>query len=258
MHSEQRFTDRVDSYVKTRPNYPPGVVDFLTDEARLGPRSVIADIGSGTGISSEMFLRADFPVTAVEPNAAMREAAEQWLGAHAGYRSVAGMARATTLETDSVDLIIVAQAFHWFNTEETRAEFRRILRPGGKAALIGNERLLDATPFLRDYEALLVKYGTDYEAVRAKHDGIDAGSLALLFPGGHARREWDHAQRLDLPGLEGRILSSSYTPRPGSPGHEEMIATLRDLFAAHQSGGTVEIAYRTWAVCGAITAESNT
>jgi SAM-dependent methyltransferase len=202
---------------------------------------MIADIGSGTGIFSDLLLKAGYQVSGVEPNQPMREAAERLLSGYPCFHSVDGSAQSTTLADHSVDLITVAQAYHWFDTPEARAEFRRILKPGGKIALIWNERHLDTTPFLRDYEAMLREFGTDYAEIR--HENIGPDSLKLLFPGGYDIRTFPNSQRFDYAGLEGRLLSSSYTPAPGRPGHEPMIAELRRLFNEHQQDGQVSIDY---------------
>ena len=239
--SEHRFSNRVANYIRYRPSYPRELVDLLEREAKLSPEGTIADIGSGTGIFSELLLKAGYQVSGVEPNQPMREAAERLLSGYPRFHSVDGSAKATTLADQSADLIVSAQAYHWFDTPEARAEFRRILKPGGKIALIWNERLLDTTPFLRDYEALLREFGTDYAEIR--HDNIGPESLRLVFPGGYDIHTFPNSQRFDYEGLEGRLLSSSYTPAPGRPGHEPMLAELRRLFDEHRQNGQVSIDY---------------
>ena len=240
---EARFSDRVENYVRYRPGYPPEILDLLRREAGLTSASVIADIGSGTGISTKMLLHAGCIVHGVEPNLEMRQAAERLLGGWPAFRSVNGTAQATGLADRSVDLIVAAQAFHWFNTPETRAEFTRILKPGGHIALIWNERRTDATPFLRDYEQLLVRFATDYVTVR--HENIDSAALERFFNGPYAQHRFPHEQRFDFPALQGRLLSSSYAPPPGHPQHEPMIAELRRLFDLHQTAGEVCFKYDT-------------
>ena len=161
----QRFSSRVENYVRFRPGYPPAVLDVLRAECALTRDSVVADVGSGTGIFSEFLLGAGCTVLGVEPNDEMRRAAEGTLARQTRFRSVPGTAEATTLPERSVDLVTAAQAFHWFDRARTRAEFRRILKPRGWTALVWNDRQLDSTPFLRGYEALLQRFGTDYLAV---------------------------------------------------------------------------------------------
>ena len=241
--STERFSDRVENYIRYRPGYPPEVVDLLASEAHLSEASVVADIGSGTGISAEMLLKAGFAVTGVEPNGPMRGAAERLLAHYPKFSSVDGTARDTTLSGHSVDLILAAQAFHWFAKGETREEFSRILKPGGTIALLWNVRQLDTTPFLRDYEALLLRYATDYTTVR--HETIDAKELAGFFIGEFTVHQFTNQQVFGYESLKGRLLSSSYAPNSGQPGHEEMIAELERMFALHQQDGTVSIDYIT-------------
>src|SRR5215475_498875 len=164
--STARFSNRVENYIRYRPGYPQGVLEVLRDECGLTSGSVIADIASGTGIFTRMLLENGNKVFAVEPNREMREAAERLLAAHPNFISIAATAEETTLATQSVDFATAAQAAHWFDLPRARLEFTRVLRPTGFAVLIWNERSTDTTPFLRDYEQLLMTYGTDYQQVR--------------------------------------------------------------------------------------------
>ncbi len=245
---EERFSDRVENYVRYRPGYPQEIIDLLRREAGLTAASSIADIGSGTGISAEFFLKSGCNVHAVEPNREMREAAERMLAGYPCFHSVNGTAQATTLADHSVGLIVAAQAFHWFNTAETRAEFSRILRPGGCIVLIWNERKLDATPFLRAYEDLLLRFGTDYASIR--HENIDAAALDRFFIGPCTAHSFPNEQRFDFAGLKGRLLSSSYAPAEGHSQYEPMIAELRRLFDLHQEAAQVCFEYTTQVYIG--------
>lgn len=242
--STQRFTDRVADYVKYRPDYPREVVTFLHTTCGLAEGARVADIGAGTGISSRLFLEAGHPVVAVEPNQAMRAAADAWLSHYAGYASVAGTAESTSLDNASVDLVIAAQAFHWFDPATARREFARILKPRGLIALMWNSRLLEGTPFLADYEALLQRFGVDYQAVSERYGDDD--SMAAWFGDAFTHKaSFPHAQRLDFEGLKGRLMSSSYAPKVGHPNHQPMLAALRELFDRTAHDGTVDFAYET-------------
>lgn len=243
LDSTQRFSNRVADYVRYRPYYPPGVLDILRENTGLTPKTVIADVGAGTGIATAMFLRNGNPVFAVEPNREMRMAAEQLLRDCPGFHSVNGTAEATALPDASVDCVIAAQAFHWFDPAKARSEFRRILRPGGWVVLVWNRRLQDATPFLRAYETLLETYGVDYAQV--KHERIDQAALARFYAPGFRRHALPNAQTLDFASLKGRLLSSSYAPIEGHGSHAPMMALLRRIFQEHQQDGRVRIAYET-------------
>ncbi|PWK92882.1 methyltransferase family protein [Fulvimonas soli] len=248
----RRFSDRVADYVRHRPDYPPALLHWLRRELGASPSWRVADVGAGTGIASKMFLDAGYRVTAVEPNAPMREAAVAWLGGDPRFRAVDGAADATGLPDASVDLVAVAQAFHWFDPPAARREFARILRPGGLAAIWWNSRRLAGTPFLEGYEALLREYGTDYAAVAERH-ADDASMRAWFGTGLRGEAHFAHAQRLDFDGLLGRLLSSSYAPRPGHPRHEPMKRALRALFDTCAVDGTVSFDYDTRVFAGEVT-----
>ena len=242
--SKQRFSNRVEDYVRCRPGYPAAVLDVLCEECGLRPESVVADIGSGTGLLAQMFLENGNLVYGVEPNAAMREAGEQWLEKYPHFCSVAGSAEATTLPDASVDFVVVGQAFHWFDREAARSEFVRILKPGGSVALLWNERDVEATPFMSEYELLLRCYGTDYSTVQHTYSE-QAGLDKFYAPSEVETREFENQQHVDLDGLKGRLMSASYAPPAGDPRHEPMMKDLGGLFAKHQVDGRVTILYRT-------------
>lgn len=249
--TRDRFTGRVEDYVRARPGYPTAIVDDLVAAGILAPGAVVADIGSGTGISTALFLTAGHEVVGVEPNAAMRAAAEASLARFPRFRSLPGSAEATGLPDASVDLVVAAQAFHWFDAARTRHEFRRILTAPGWVALIWNARQAAGTPFLAAYEALLLEFGTDYAQVG--HRGVGAERLAPFFGGSWETRRYENAQELDLEGLRSRLLSSSYIPAPGRPEHAEMLERLASIFDAHSEDGRVRILYDTEVHAGRLT-----
>lgn len=249
-NAKTRFSDRVDAYVRHRPRYPTAVWDVLVQEIGLAPSWVVADIGSGTGLSAELFLERGHRVVAVEPNAAMRAAAEARLGANPCFSSVAGSAEATGLPADSVDLVVAAQAFHWFDARAARDHFTYILRAPRPVVLLWNTRRTEGTPFHEAYEALLRDCGTDYEAVR--HDRTGSDAVAAFFRGPFVRRSLPNEQVLDREGLEGRLLSSSYTPTPGDPARGRMLERLRGLFERHQRQGRVRLEYETEIYIGSL------
>lgn len=239
----RRFTNRVANYIAYRPKYPAAVLEFMRGELNLNPSSVIADVGSGTGILTEMFLRNGNRVYAVEPNDAMRAAAENLLGEFPDFVSVSGTAEATTLAATSVDLVTAAQAFHWFDAVRAKAEFARILKPGGWVALLWNRRKVDTTPFLREIEGILRTYGTDYADGVAEFPREE--SIEKFFPRGFDTKIFKHEQVFDYEGLRGRMLSASYVPLAGHPNHTPMFDALRHAFDRYNTNGTVAIEYDT-------------
>ena len=240
----QRFSDRVAYYVRYRPGYPPGLLPLLRRELDLTPSDVIADVGSGTGKLSELLLDAGHIVHAVEPNAEMRAAARERLGQRPGFHDVAGSAEASGLPDSGVDLVVAAQAFHWFRANDARREFRRILRPEGAIVLVWNRRR-EAGPFLEAYERLLQRRGIDYQEVDHRTT-TDCGALDAFFGrSDFPRTILPHQQRLDWEGLRGRALSSSYVPLAGQPGHDELMRELRTIYDGHQRHGQVRLEYDT-------------
>src|SRR5580704_14420666 len=242
-NATQRFSSRVDNYVRYRPGYPGEVLDLLKKKCSLTTDSVIADIASGTGIFTRVLLDNGNRVFGVEPNAEMRRAGEEFLRSDPGFTSVAGTAEATTLPDHAVNLVTAAQAAHWFDREKARREFIRILKPGGWLVLLWNERRTDSTPFLREYEHLLLAYGTDYREVR--HERTTAEIADFFSPSPFRSSTLEMRQEVDYAGLEGRLLSSSYTPMPDHKNYEPMLRELRRIFDAHQDNGSVSLDYNT-------------
>jgi SAM-dependent methyltransferase len=245
LNSTQRFSSRVDNYIRYRPGYPPGVLETLQHDCNLRTDSVIADVGSGTGLLSKIFLENGNRVIGVEPNHEMRQAGGRILQNFANFGSVEGTAEATTLPDASVDFITAGQAAHWFDRVQARREFLRILKPGGWTVFVWNDRSTDSTPLLREYERLLLTYGTDYHEV--KRVGIDVASdiSAFFAPSPVLQATFHNHQDFDFEGLKGRLLSSSYTPGPDHANYEPMLAELRRLFDAHNQGGRLRLEYET-------------
>jgi SAM-dependent methyltransferase len=239
--STQRFSSRVADYIRYRPSYPKEVIETLKRECGLARDSAIADIASGTGIFTKLLLDHGNRVFGVEPNPDMRRAGEEFLAAYPEFKSVNGTAEATTLPSHSMDFVTAAQAGHWFDIPKARREFARILKPGGWLVLLWNERRIDSTRFLRDYEQLLLKYGTDYEQVRHEHTVV--GNFFSPHP--FQERTFELKQEFNYEGAKGRLLSSSYAPGPEHADHAPMLAELRRIFDLHQENGKITFEYLT-------------
>lgn len=247
--STTRFSDKVDNYIKYRPHYPQEIITFLQNERIINKDSSAADIGSGTGISTELFLPHVKMVYGIEPNDEMRIAGEKLLSHFPNFVSIKATAEGTTLKNNSIDVIIAGQAFHWFDIEKSGNEFKRILKPDGYAVLMWNVRRLTGTPFLDDYEKLLLKFGTDY--IKVRHENIGNEEKVKFYGGDHfITKLFYNEQIFNYEGIEGRLLSSSYIPRKGEPGYDEMIKELGNIFNKHNEKGKITVIYDTEVYAG--------
>ena len=247
MDTVERFTDRVEDYVRYRPGYPHEFIETLRKDCALTKDAAIADIGCGPGNSAAVFLENGNTVFGVEPNAAMRAACRSALQRFHQFHLVDGRAEATGLPPASVDFVVAGQAFHWFEPAAARAEFRRILKAGGWVALVWNERGGGPSAFLDAYEDILQRHGIDYRRIRASRARYsDEEWITSFFQGGKVQRAtFTHAQSFDFDGLKGRLLSSSYAPLSGHPAHEPMLGDLRRVFDCHRKDGRVLFQYET-------------
>jgi SAM-dependent methyltransferase len=241
--SVSRFTRTVENYVKYRPSYPFAIVEFLQQSCQLTSTAVIADIASGTGFLAEIFLKHGNRVIGVEPNTDMRKAGQHFLRNYPRFTSIAASAEATTLESHSIDMITVGQAFHWFDLEKAKQEFARILQTNGWVVLAWNIAR-NKTPFMVAYEQIWLKYLAPPSAsIETDGQAIEAGLQTWYAPGMVKFESFDNLQVVDHEGLRGRILSSSYSPTPGHPNYIPMLAELETIFQTHQAQGKVTIEY---------------
>lgn len=242
-NNTSRFSNRVEDYVKYRPHYPIEMISYLEQQSVLQPGMLLADIGSGTGISAELFLQKGYTVLGVEPNKEMREKSEELLKDYPAFNAVDGTAEHTTLEKHCIDVIIAGQAFHWFNPETTRAEFQRILKKEGYVVLVWNERMT-GSPFEKAYEQLIEHYGNQYKEVN--HRNIDIAVIEKFYhPSAVTLTEFANKQVFDYQGLEGRLLSSSYMPSREGERYPALAADLKQLFEQFQIDGHITIHYTT-------------
>ena len=250
---KERFSNRAENYTRYRPGYPREILDFLAEVRALKSASVVADIGSGTGNLSALFLERGNKVFAVEPNEEMRRAAERRFGDHPGFESVAGSAEATTLPSERVDLVAVANSLHWVDRGAAKAEFSRILKPEGHVAVVWSIARKAGTPFLEAYSRIVSGYRTDDGA---GGDAEDVYEMTEAFFGGSDGEQgyevggFSYFQRLDLEGLKGLVLSSSSMPAGGEPGFAEMLRDLERVFHDYESGGEVVLEYAVRVYCG--------
>ena len=238
MKPTERFSSNVDDYIKYRPGYTEELIRFIEEEGGSIRGSSIADIGSGTGKLTEPLLNAGAIVYGVEPNEEMRVAAESMLYDYKDFQSINGTAEATQLADDSVDNIVAAQAFHWFQPQESRAEFKRILKDeNGYVFIIWNNRK-DEAKFMKAYEKFLLSYSTDYTAIN--HRKITSVQLGAFFDGkGYSVAEFENNQYFDFDGLKGRYDSCSYALPDTHELYPESISSLQSLFDRYSVDGQV-------------------
>jgi ubiquinone/menaquinone biosynthesis C-methylase UbiE len=240
--AKQRFSNRAADYARYRPSYPSALLDLLSKECGLWTDHIIADIGSGTGLLSKLFLDHRNRVYGVEPNVEMRAGGEEFLRDYANFTSISGSAEATTLSDASVDFVTVGQAFHWFNVSAAQREFRRILKPGGSAVVVWQDRRMDETPFATEYEDVLVRFGVDYKSVKDTYPETE--KMRNFFdPGTFQTRDLPNHQDFDWHGLRGRLRSSSYAPTETHANYAPMMKELRRIFDAYQQDGAVRMEY---------------
>jgi SAM-dependent methyltransferase len=239
----KRFENRVENYLKYRPRYPAQIIPLLQKECGLTQDSVIADMGSGTGFLTELFLQNGNRVIGVEPNAKMRAAGDQMLAQYPNFTSIEATAENTTLAANSLVFVPAGQAFHWVEREKTRPEFARILKPDGWAVFVWNGYNPERTPLLKGYHEVLLRYGTDYRDV---HREIQDMQVDTFFaPGGYRIAHFEFQQFFDFEGFKGRTLSASYAPQVGEANYEPMLKELRKAFEANQTDGKVAFDYDT-------------
>jgi SAM-dependent methyltransferase len=241
LNPTERFSGRAELYRNSRPHYPPGILTVLEEQCGLTAVSLILDVGAGTGLLAELFLKSGNPVIAVEPNGAMRDALTTLRSSYPRLTPVDAVAEAIPLGNHSVDFITVGTAFHWFDSAAVRVEFTRILKPGGWVVIAVNDRRLGPEPFLMEYEQLLGRFGRDFAEVAELHHPRREEEF---FAPGHCRTLiLENRQEMDLAALEGRILSSSFMPLPGDAAYPELHAEIVTLFERHQREGRVEMLY---------------
>jgi ubiquinone/menaquinone biosynthesis C-methylase UbiE len=243
LDSITRFSTRVQNYLKYRPRYPPEIIPLLEKECGLTPAALIADVASGTGFLSELFVQNGNRVIGVEPNPEMRTASENVLRQYSNFTTLNGTAEATTLPEASVDFVTVGQAFHWFDVEGAKKEFARIIKPDGWGMFVWNGLKTDDTGAMKEFQTLFIEYSTDYHhAVRE----LDDSDMEEFFsPRAYSKRTFTNHQSLTFEGLVGRVLSMSYAPEEDAPNYPHMVRDLKKLFDKYQLDGLFTVRYHT-------------
>ena len=242
-----RFTRHAEFYSKYRPGYPKSVLQFLERGLGFSSSSIVADVGSGTGIFAEMLLENGNVVFGVEPNGEMRKIAEAKLSSYSNFRSVNASAESTTLPDSSVDYVTSAQSFHWFDRIRAREEFGRILRADGWMVLVWNSRRTN-TPFLQAYDEMVRRSPFEKRAVR--HEDLTDEILSKFLGTDYRTAKLSNVQECDEASFRGRVLSSSYSPVPDDPLYEKLLGSLSELFRRFQVNCRVRFEYDTEVYAG--------
>jgi len=246
-----RFDERAADYNRFRPSYPVEMISFFTSELGLNPGDVLVDVGAGTGKLTHLLLENGNQVYAVEPNDQMRAIADALLFHYEGYRSIPGTAESTNIPDNTADFVFTAQAFHWFDVERIREEFRRILKGKSLVVLIWNVRNTHDSVFLKEYDIILRTFSSEYAA--RERNKIEHNKIERVYgPQGYETAYFPHSQTLSEEGLIGRVVSNTYTPSPGDGNFKELLAAVRALYDEFQENGKVQIDYTTNVIYGAV------
>lgn len=236
-----RFCDRAEAYAKYRPSYPTEAITAVLSELGEPSHLTAADIGAGTGISARLLADRGLHVWAIEPNAAMQQAALT----HSHVTFQAGTAEETGLATGSINVVTCFQSFHWFEPVKSLIEFRRVLRPSGRLALVWNDRDQD-DPFTAQYTQL-IRVASDQHPAESQHvRTVEAQALAtsVMFQN-FRQHQFRHRQPVDLQALIGRVRSTSYLPQTGAI-YEQLVADITQLYEQWvEKSGAIELVHRT-------------
>lgn len=242
MKNTERFSNRAKSYSLYRPHYPAEILSFLETNTGFDQRKIVADIGSGTGISAELFVKNSNQVYGIEPNKQMREIAEENFKNNPNFISVIGTAESIPLPDSSVDFIVVGQAIHWFNKPLAKKEFQRIIVPNGFLLILSNDRDLQS-PLQQEYENLLLTFAPEYENLHRLYINFD--SLKQFFwPFSVYKKSFPQKQIFDFSGLKGRADSMSFSPLENEAAYQPMLKNLEELFNRYSKNGKIEFPYQ--------------
>lgn len=247
------FSGKFSNYSKYRPGYPQKLLRLMEDLTGLKSDTVVADIGSGTGISSRLFIENGNTVYGVEPNDEMRQYSSISFHSYPGFHSVKGTGENTGLPDNSIDLVVCAQAFHWLNPDSAKKEFRRILRDHGRVSLIWNDKSKDENSFNSDYESICKRF----KKFRPKYNSsgstlIDHTVLAKFFVGSYKILELENYQDLTLEGVMGRYASTSYAIGTEEAEYESLLKEMKEAFRKYQKDGLIRIQYITRIFLGTV------
>jgi len=243
-----KFTGMADLYAKARPDYAPAFIDWLFSDAGMKAGTVVADIGSGTGIFAKALLSRGSTVYCVEPNADMRHVAEQTLSGFPNFYSVNGTAENTTLAAHCAGFITVAQAFHWFDAVRFKAECARIIKPGGKTVLVWNSRV-GTSELVKENAAICEKYCASFKGFSGGLEHMEA-VIGRFFDNRFETKRFANDLLFDKTKFVERSLSASYAPKKTDSGYTGYISELEELFERYAVEGMLTMPNETIAYLG--------
>lgn len=238
MKTTGNFTGKADIYAKYRPSYPDEYIDYLFSANQLKKDSIVADIGSGTGIFSRQLLERGLHVIGVEPNDDMRTMAEQSLKQYARFNSIKATAENTTLKEKSVDLVTVAQAFHWFDKKAFKIECQRILKHKANVALVWNSRDL-TSPVIKENEAICRKTCSNFNGFSGGIEETPEVFSSFFKDGKYEFKIYQSDMLFDYEGFLGRNLSASYAPKKDDGEYKRFVFLLSELFEKYSKNGKI-------------------
>lgn len=245
----ENFTGKADLYSMFRPSYPNEYINYLHSENYLSEGSVIADIGSGTGILTKLLLEKKLNVLAIEPNNDMRGIAEKNLWVYDQYKSINATAENTSLKNNSVDLITVAQAFHWFDKEKFRLECKRILKENSKVSLVWNSKDV-LSPLMIELQEICKETCPKFKGFSGGIEDTPDVYNQFLKNGIYEMMVYRNDLEMDLEGFLGRNLSSSFSPLREEKEFEPYRTALTNLFYKNGLNGKIIYPYITKSYLG--------
>lgn len=248
----ERFSSKTDDYAKGRPDFPKEIIDFLYEHKVIDEKSIIADIGSGTGRFTKLLLERDHHVYGVEPNDEMRSKAEELLSKFNNFTSISGNAESTTLPNNSLDLITVAQAFHWFDKEKCLVEFKRILKDNGKVFIIWDDLINDYNDFSKEFRNLSNRFRKVAPETNGKRVSRDETIAELFKDKKHISNYFDHELYQNFERVKAGALSASFAPKADEDNYEEFISELERVFNKYAENGEVCTGFRVTCCLGKI------
>jgi len=252
MDVTKKFSGREKLFARFRPGYPPEYIDYLISECNLQKGSKIADIGSGTGKLTLELLERSLNVIAVEPNDDMRLVAEGFYKIYPNATSVNATAERTGITSNSIDLVTVGQAFHWFNPDNFKLECQRILKPGGLVALVWNSRVT-GSDFENECAKINSLYCPDFKGFPGGKTIAAEGAFSHFYRDGiYSFKEFPNNLNYDLDGFIGRSLSASYAPKENDKNYKSYLNALKDLFERYKKDGIISFPNITRSYLGSV------